>query len=145
MNCPACKRPLRTKNTGAFTVDMCYGGCGGLWFDATELERASGRAAATLHTIWQPPHRVATTDGPRACPRCSNQSLDKKWYSDAKTVEIDQCPNCGGLWLDDGEFTRIRDELARANTAAPAWAGAMAAAIDYVQLETDPTAEPGGA
>ena len=30
------------------TLDICYGGCGGIWFDADELGRVEGRAAASL-------------------------------------------------------------------------------------------------
>ena len=53
MDCPACKQPLREKSVGEFTVDVCYGGCGGIWFDANELERVSVRAAGSLHRVWQ--------------------------------------------------------------------------------------------
>ena len=99
------------------TLDVCYGGCGGIWFDAQELERVSARAAATLHTIWNAPvTRVKQTE-PRHCPRCPQIVLERKWFSDAKLVEIDQCPQCGGVWLDPGEFSRIYDEIQGAKVA----------------------------
>jgi uncharacterized protein len=133
MKCPACKNPLREKGAGELTLDLCYGGCGGIWFDARELERVSSRAAATLHTIWQiPVGRVKFTE-PRVCPRCPEQVLDRKWFSDARLVEIDQCPKCGGVWLDAGEFTRIYDEVKGSLTAPPAWAKAMAEAARLVE------------
>jgi Zn-finger nucleic acid-binding protein len=114
------------------TLDVCLGGCGGIWFDATELERVSARTAATLHTIWQVPvGRVELTE-PRICPRCSEQVLDRKWFSDAQKVEIDQCPKCGGVWLDAGEFTRIYEEVQGAKVAPPGWATAMAKAAALV-------------
>lgn len=118
------------------TLDLCYGGCGGIWFDATELERVTARAAATLHTIWQVPATHVKLTEPRVCPRCAGQVLDRKWFSDSQKVEIDQCPQCGGVWLDAGEFTRIYDEIQGAKTAPPGWAKAMAAAAAAVAQAT---------
>ena len=115
------------------TLDVCYGGCGGIWFDAQELERVSARAAATLHTIWNAPvTRVKQTE-PRHCPRCPQVVLERKWFSDAKLVEIDQCQQCGGVWLDAGEFSRIYDEIKGAKVSTPLWAQAMAQAAQVVQ------------
>src|SRR4051794_39997956 len=128
MKCPACKEPLREKSAGGMTLDICYGGCGGIWFDATEMERVDARAATTLHTIWQAPVTAANLTGPRLCPRCAEQGLDRKWFSHLKKVEIDQCPKCGGIWLDAGEFSRIYDEIKGAKVAPPGWASAMAEA-----------------
>ena len=51
MKCPSCKNPLREKGAGGMTLDVCYGGCGGIWFDATELERVSARAATAAHDL----------------------------------------------------------------------------------------------
>ena len=132
MKCPACKNPLREKGAGGMTVDICYGGCGGVWFDATELERVNARAATTLHTIWQVPVTNVKQTEPRVCPRCAGQVLDRKWFSDMQKVEIDQCPKCGGVWLDAGEFSRIYDEIKGAKVAPPGWATAMAEAARLV-------------
>lgn len=132
MKCPACKEPLREKGAGGMTLDVCYGGCGGIWFDATELDRVDARAATTLHTIWQVPVGEVKLTEPRMCPRCPQQVLDRKWFSDLKKVEIDQCPTCGGVWLDAGEFSRIYDEIKGAKVAPPGWASAMADAAAVV-------------
>jgi Zn-finger nucleic acid-binding protein len=125
MKCPACKSPLREKGAGGMTVDVCYGGCGGIWFDATELERVSARAAATLHTIWQGPGANMKSTGPRVCPRCDPQVLERKWFSEARQVEIDECPTCRGIWLDAGEFTRIYEESKGAKVTSPLWMAAL--------------------
>ena len=133
MKCPSCKSPLREKNAGNITLDVCYGGCGGIWFDASELERVSARAATTLHTIWQIPTSNVKLPEPRMCPRCPDLILERKWFSDLKQVEIDQCTKCGGIWLDAGEFTRIYDEVKGAKVAPPLWAAAMAEAAALVE------------
>ena len=39
MNCPACGRTLTQKTVGDLTVDVCAGGCGGIWFDNFELQK----------------------------------------------------------------------------------------------------------
>lgn len=125
MKCPACKNPLHEKGAGGVTLDVCYGGCGGIWFDAKELESVNARAATTLHTIWNVPVANVKLTEPRLCPRCPEQVLDCKWFSDLKKVEIDQCAKCGGIWLDAGEFTRIYEELKAARVTSPLWAAAM--------------------
>jgi len=142
MKCPACNEPLRQKGAGGMTLDMCYGGCGGIWFDATELERLDARAATTLHTIWQVPTGAPSVTGPRKCPRCPGQVLERKWFSDLKKVEIDQCPKCGGVWLDAGEFSRIYDEIKGAKVAPPVWASAMAEAAAVVSRRSPPASGP---
>jgi len=132
MKCPACKGPLREKDAGGMTLDICYGGCGGIWFDANELDRVTARAAASLHTIWQAPVGKLNLSEPRRCPRCPDQDLDRKWFSERKKVEIDQCPTCGGVWLDAGEFSRVYDEIKGPKLVPAGWARAMAEAARIV-------------
>jgi uncharacterized protein len=117
------------------TLDVCYGGCGGIWFDSAELERVSARTATALHTIWQVPVTKVNLTEPRVCPRCADQVLERKWFSDLKQVEIDQCPHCGGVWLDAGEFSRIYEETQGAKMTTPIWAAAMAEAAKVVAQE----------
>jgi hypothetical protein len=118
------------------TLDICYGGCGGIWFDKAELENVSARAATTLHTVWQVPVGNVKLTEPRLCPRCPAQVLDRKWFSPLQKVEIDECPKCGGIWLDAGEFSRIYDEIQGAKVAPPGWATAMAQAARLVAERT---------
>jgi Zn-finger nucleic acid-binding protein len=35
-------------------------------------------------------------------------------------VEVDECPNCAGYWLDSGELTKIKEEHTRAASEAAA-------------------------
>jgi len=39
VKCPACFNELTKKQVGSVEVDVCQGGCGGIWFDAFELQR----------------------------------------------------------------------------------------------------------
>lgn len=136
MKCPSCKKELRQKGAGGMTLDVCHGGCGGIWFDQGELNRVSALGSASLHTIWQLKRGPAKLTEPRMCPRCPEQILERKWFSDAKQIEIDQCPICGGIWLDDGEFSRIYKELNAAKIAPPGWAQAIADAAAAIRQES---------
>jgi Zn-finger nucleic acid-binding protein len=136
MKCPACKNPLREKGANGMTLDICYGGCGGIWFDANELESVDARAATSLHTVWTAPHKKVALTEPRLCPRCPEQVLNRKWFSAAEKVEIDQCPKCGGIWLDAGEFSQIFAEMKVTKITPPGWATAMAEAAALVSAMT---------
>ena len=46
----------------------------------------------------------------RECPRCEGIKLHRHYFSAKRRVEVDQCPNCGGYWLDAGELQQIRTE-----------------------------------
>lgn len=38
------------------------------------------------------------------CVRCPETALQARHY---ESVEVDQCPSCHGVWLDDGEIAHI--------------------------------------
>ena len=106
-------------------IDVCYGGCGGIWFDAHELERVKARAEATGYTIGEIPVGKVNPTGMRLCPRCDRQLLRRKGFSEVKEVEIDECPQCSGIWLDAGEFHRIYEESKRVKETSPLWLAAL--------------------
>jgi uncharacterized protein len=113
MNCPACDHLLTPARLGGVTVDVCQNGCGGIWFDAFELNKVRG-AAPLGHA---PPLVIQRTETggvdftrKRLCPRCQEQVMMRRYFSRKRVVEIDECPNCGGHWLDYGELERIQAE-----------------------------------
>lgn len=124
MKCPACKNTLREQVAGDMTVDVCDN-CGGIWFDASELERVSARGDTTLQAFGHVPTGNVKLTETRICPRCDPQILARKWFSELKEVEIDECSICNGIWLDAGEFDRIYDESKRAKVSSPLWLAAL--------------------
>ncbi|MGV3771588.1 MAG: zf-TFIIB domain-containing protein [Verrucomicrobiales bacterium] len=126
MKCPACKRSLREKSVSGLTVDFCYGGCGGIWFDYNELNRIDNRGAAALHAVWRDPHNLFKLTEPRNCPRCPNQVLDRRWFSDQMVVQVDVCPSCSGIWLDEGEFSAVDKEVKAAKFGKSCWQSTIA-------------------
>ena len=142
MKCPACFNPLSEIQVGSIAVDVCEGGCGGIWFDAFELQcvddpkEAAGEAM--LHISKDPKIQVDSTRK-RACPKCEVVKLMKHFMSAKRRVEVDECPNCGGYWLDSGELAQIRQEKAEGATkqGRPA-AGLSMAEIRYLyRLKTE--------
>ncbi len=121
MNCPACDHQLTETQVGAVVVDICQGGCGGIWFDAFELKRVDERHEAAgehLINIRRNPDRPVDLSRKRACPRCAGVKLKRHLFHPRSTVEIDHCPSCAGYWLDAGELEKIRLEQRSDATAA---------------------------
>jgi len=113
MKCPACFHELTELQVGAVTVDVCHGGCGGIWFDAFELQRvdeARETAGEHLLNIPRDPNRRIDPARTRDCPRCAGIKLMRHCFNPKSRVEVDQCPSCGGYWLDSGELEKIRNE-----------------------------------
>jgi hypothetical protein len=113
MNCPACFKPLAEIKVGSVKIDVCHGGCGGIWFDAFELERverAQHGAGGSLVRVTRAPALSVDFSLKRDCPRCDGIKLKRHFFSARRQVEVDQCPNCGGYWLDAGELQKIHEE-----------------------------------
>ncbi len=114
MKCPACFNELVPLQVGSVTVDVCQGGCGGIWFDAFELQRIEQEddtATQWLMNVERDPRIQVDPQRKRECPRCTGVKLMRHFHSAKRRVEVDECPGCGGLWLDAGELARIRAEL----------------------------------
>lgn len=115
MNCPACGHALTEITTSGITVDVCDGGCGGVWFDNYELDRvdeAHEPADDFLLGVVRDPAPVMDTSARRHCPRCPDLVMMRHFVSVRREVEVDECPGCGGVFLDHGELAAIRNQFA---------------------------------
>ena len=120
MKCPACFNELSPTQVGSLVVDVCQGGCGGIWFDAFELQRVDEEqelAGEPLLQINRDAQIAVDTNRKRECPRCADVRLHRHFFSARRRVQVDQCPNCGGYWLDAGELADIRAEKAETTRA----------------------------
>lgn len=103
--CPACDYPMTCRSTYNIEYDDCER-CGGLWLDKGELQ-----ALAQAESLpYQLAHRPAPADAPpprvegtRACPRCSELLS----VMPVRTVRLDFCGQCQGLFLDHGELMQF--------------------------------------
>lgn len=135
MQCPACFNKLSSLQVGKVAVDVCQGGCGGIWFDAFELQQVDEQTEAAgevmLH-IQRDPRIQVDPSRKRACPKCEGIKLGRHFFSAKRRIEVDECPNCGGYWLDAGELAQIREEKEQAAAAGQMRAPLTSADIRYL-------------
>jgi Zn-finger nucleic acid-binding protein len=113
MKCPACKRVLKKIKVGSAALDICQGGCGGIWFDGDELDKVAKSAAVGKKVVAEITRTVElTVDEHRMlkCGHCRGVNLEQKLFSLGSGVIMDRCPKCAGVWLDFGELETIREE-----------------------------------
>lgn len=115
MNCPACSHTLSTRTVGEVTVDVCDGGCGGIWFDRFELRKVdevSETAGEALLDVHRDPAVQVDSAKRYACPKCTDGVvMMRHFWSVKRAVTIDECPECSGVFLDVGELAKIRAEF----------------------------------
>lgn len=104
MNCPKCQCALvDTYTPKGVVVDYCPS-CQGIWFDKGELNHFS-KSPMTFAK-----HLQNGLKNPQAsscsCPRCDIAMKEGGFIKDE--LLIDQCPSCGGVWLDAQELTAVR-------------------------------------
>jgi len=96
---------------GGAGVDVCES-CGGLWLDRLELARFeepdSVLGEALLAHLSQFPVTIVDRSVRLHCPRHPEVVMMRRPFSRAYPVAIDECPECGGLWLDADELAQIR-------------------------------------
>jgi len=122
--CPACGAKLVQAAHDDLILDVCRSGCGGIWFDNHELRRA----VETVRSIDTSGPLQTTASGAmrvdpglkRACPRCDGIRMLRRLFDGTCHMEIDECPSCGGIWLDHGEFEQIQELSAHGNADADA-------------------------
>jgi hypothetical protein len=142
MKCPACANELTPLRVSNLTVDVCQGGCGGIWFDAFELRKVDEEfetAGNPLLHLRRDERLIVDQSRKRECPRCAGVKLHRHFFSAQRRVEVDECPGCGGCWLDAGELALIRAEKSQSAAADPA--GQTSISIEVIRyvyrLRTD--------
>ena len=103
--------PLRKLRVGGVNTDVCED-CGGLWLDRLELARFKDPASAfgdalVAHLRQFPPGLIDHSVRLR-CPHHPDVVMLRRKYSASVPVDIDECPQCGGIWLDADELALIR-------------------------------------
>lgn len=111
LRCPRSSLPLTRLRIGGIDTDVCED-CGGLWLDRIEITRLQdpnsvfGDALVAHLDQFPPPlidHSIRLT-----CPHHADAVMLRRKFSVVVPVEIDECPECGGIWLDTDELAEIR-------------------------------------
>ena len=112
MKCPRCHESLEVGAVDGIEVEVCLS-CKGAWFDNDELRQAKdlGEPDAIWmdFDIWTRRDRFVMSAGEIKCPRCGDPLRAPSY--DKTDVEIDVCPTCRGVWLDDAELRHIVEAL----------------------------------
>jgi len=111
MQCPRCSHELQPATVGGVKVDVCQNGCGGIWFDAFELEKMDQpdeSAGWLIDNIRIDLGVAVDTEAPVHCPHCEGLELMRQRYPNNHRLILDKCRGCGGIWLDFGELFGIR-------------------------------------
>jgi len=96
------------------TIDVCQGGCAGIWFDRAELrsvDEPTTKAGEALVALAGKPQITMDAAKRRRCPKCPDSVLMRHFSSAKRAVAVDECPTCAGTWLDGGELEQIRAEF----------------------------------
>jgi Zn-finger nucleic acid-binding protein len=106
MTCPKCAGTLARLEIDGVEVDRCAS-CGGIWFDKGELgpllDGDTGKIRALLGG--EDPDHLDARRG--RCPR-HEKPLLRVTSARNPDVRIETCGVCQGVWLDGGEFERIK-------------------------------------
>ncbi|MGH7887227.1 MAG: zf-TFIIB domain-containing protein [Candidatus Binatia bacterium] len=106
MNCPKCKsESLANFKIDDVTVDRCSF-CDGVWFDAHELGQLLAEDAEQVALLRRGDAREEFDGKKGFCPRDAGELL-RVYSAVDRTVIIDACPDCRGIWLDGGEFEKL--------------------------------------
>ena len=89
--------------------------CGGIWFDDGELKKLKGVCdQVTFHVLEDQakPNRtvISRESEVKLCPNC-NQRLIPYRYLYSSDVLLDECDDCYGVWVQDGELEKMANYL----------------------------------
>jgi uncharacterized protein len=103
--CPKCRAPLLHLERRGMIIERCSK-CAGLWFDAGEL---------TVFTeSYKKIDSEAGAPSGLGCLRCDHELRVLSFPG--TDVEIDRCPGCQGIWLDQGELELLQRQLGSRGT-----------------------------
>ena len=104
MNCPKCESGTLNKTVvRGVEVDQC-GGCQGVWFDEDELSKLINDQGASGRALKGADSGLDRKTG--KCPQ-DETPLIRVHSKRNRSVVIDHCSTCKGMWLDGGEFQRL--------------------------------------
>lgn len=109
MKCVKCDKnqlALGVLETG-LTCQQCSS-CGGSWVEMDDYIHWHKLNATRANFSLKQPDEITVEDSSAVliCPQC-NQIMGKFKVGSEVDYRIDQCANCGGFWLDNGEWVNL--------------------------------------
>lgn len=114
LTCPACGKPMEKVYipSSGTNLDICTDGCGGIYFDNREFkdfDEKNEDITKILEKLENKTFQNVDETATRHCPNCGNIMV-KNHSSIKQDIEVDDCYNCGGKFLDNEELVKIRAE-----------------------------------
>ena len=135
MICPKCDSELQYTDLSEVPVHECPQ-CHGVWFERGELEQTADQTAPILvwmdFELWNNHELFNVLESELNCP-ADGQGMASIHYGDTGVV-VDHCVNCGGVWLDAGEFEHIILALKEEVASKPASAYIKTALHEAAEL-----------
>ncbi len=104
--CPACRSDMDEVDFMGVRLDVCPE-CAGIWFDDGELRllsKSSPDAMEKLEEMYSPEFEVVLpAPVHKQCPRGHGVMETFRYLYDSP-VEIDSCPECGGVFVEEKEL-----------------------------------------
>lgn len=108
MQCPKCLCPVESVTFAGITVERCSG-CNGIWFDLMEREKLIKAQGSDVIDNGSPSvGEVHNQQGDYDCPKCLHR-MSKMVDHQQPHIWYEKCPGCGGVYLDAGEFSDLKD------------------------------------
>ena len=113
MICPVCRKDALIVEYSNIELDYCPV-CGGVWFDAGELEllieaAGLGDYRSYLEGVVNAPE-AASSEKKHKCPVCRHK-MKKTYIDEGKKILVDVCHVGDGIWFDGGEVQGLVKEL----------------------------------
>ena len=106
MNCPKCKiETIACFTLEGVSVDRCSA-CAGVWFDVEELSQLLSEEAQHITQLLKGGVSEQADGTKGRCPR-DDSELMRVYSSIDRSVVLDACGQCRGVWVDGGEFKKL--------------------------------------
>jgi Zn-finger nucleic acid-binding protein len=138
MICPVCKKDTLIVEYQNIELDYCPS-CGGVWFDAGELELLLEAAKLEGYEAYQRDiygsQEAVSTEKKRKCPIC-HRKMKKSYIDKSNQILIDFCSQGHGIWFDGGEVQHLVKEIAAGHAGGEAAKGVLAFVGEMLQNQT---------
>lgn len=113
MNCPRCKEKMATSTCDGIDTNTCLY-CNGVWLNSKSLETLLKKEHHSPSKIEIQKSFAEQYDknSNRNCPECKDEKL---YQIHTHGVELDLCPECSGLFFDEGELKHVLPNVYKSN------------------------------
>ena len=115
MKCPVCGTPLTEIQAGSIQVQACKDGCAGLWVSHFQLDKIDKPDEYDGEILARLQKKNSVTIDPNQqlhCPQCADHvPMMRHFFSVKKDVQVNECPECGGYWLNMGALLQVRQDF----------------------------------